>query len=112
GETHLQTIQFQVARLVIDELLSAQNGGNKQKQRVMRLQSRHQLFPQVFRCVADYVDRKVDFQDSHPCELGLEKYVRRMVERLRDAIEPDDSEGEPPLLPVLNRYKPIGTTTE
>jgi type III restriction enzyme len=44
--------------------------------------------------------------------LGLEKDVRRMVERLRDAIEPEDSEGEPPLLPVLNRYKPMGTTAE
>jgi type III restriction enzyme len=27
-----------------------------------------------------------------------------------DAIEPDEGEGEPPLLPVLNRHKPIGTT--
>jgi hypothetical protein len=48
----------------------------------------------------------------HPCELGLEKYIARMVERLRDAIVPDAAEGEPPLLPILNRYKPIGTTTE
>jgi len=49
-------------------------------------------------------------------QLGLEQspeeYVARMVERLRDAIVPDDAEGEPPLLPVLNRYKPIGTTAE
>ena len=51
----------------------------------------------------------MNFKDAHPCELGLEKYVQRMVERLRDAIVPDDSEGEPPLLPILNRYKPIGT---
>lgn len=35
-----------------------------------------------------------------------------MVERLRDGIVPDDSEGEPPLMPILNRYKPIGTTTD
>ena len=46
------------------------------------------------------------------CELGLEKYVKRMVERLRDGILPDESEGEPPLMPILNRYKPIGTTTD
>ena len=31
-----------------------------------------------------------------------------IVERLRDAIHPDDSAGEPPLLPILNRYRPCG----
>jgi type III restriction enzyme len=66
----------------------------------------------VYRFVEEYVSRKVDFQSCDPCELGLEKYVTRMVERLRDAIVPDDAEGEPPLLPILNRYKPIGTTVE
>ena len=44
--------------------------------------------------------------------LGLEKYVTRTIERLRDAIMPDDEAGEPPLLPILNRYKPLGTTAE
>jgi type III restriction enzyme len=32
--------------------------------------------------------------------------------RFGGASVPDDSEGDPPLLPVLNRYKPIGTTAE
>jgi type III restriction enzyme len=111
-QTHLQTITFQVARLVLDELTVNGGNGSDAKRRVLRLQSRHQLFPQVYRFVSEYVSRKVDLQGCHPCELGLEKYVARMVERLRDAIVPDDSEGEPPLLPVLNRYKPIGTTAE
>ena len=35
-----------------------------------------------------------------------------MVERLRDAIVPDESEGEAPLMPITNRYKPIGSTAE
>lgn len=38
--------------------------------------------------------------------------MRRIVERLVDAIEPDETQGEPPLLPVLNRYKPIGSTAQ
>ena len=35
-----------------------------------------------------------------------------MVERLRDSIVPDESEGEVPLMPIINRYKPIGTTED
>ncbi|MDS4070461.1 MAG: DEAD/DEAH box helicase family protein [Candidatus Competibacter sp.] len=112
ASTHLQTIQFQVARLIVDDLSGYQPDGADKRRRVLRLQSRHQLFPQVYRYVEEYVRRKVDFQGQHPCELGLEKYVQRLVERLRDAIVPDDTEGEPPLLPLLNRYKEIGTTAE
>ena len=56
--------------------------------------------------------RKVNFRGCNPCELGLETYVKRTVERLIDAIEPDDEQGEPPLLPILNRYKSIGSTAE
>lgn len=112
ASTHLQTVQFQVAKLIVDDWSGYQQDGADQRRRVLRLQSRHQLFPQVYRYVEEYVRRKVDFQGQHPCELGLEKYVRRLVERLRDAIVPDDTEGEPPLLPLLNRYKEIGTTAE
>lgn len=34
----------------------------------------------------------------------------RIVDRMMAAIEPNDTEGETPLLPILNRYKPIGTS--
>jgi len=111
-QTHMQAIKFQIARLVLEELLGGQPNGSDAKRRVLRLQSRHQLFPQIYRFVDDYTTRKVDFQGCDPCELGLQKYVRRMVERLRDQIMPDDTEGELPLMPVLNRYKPIGTTAD
>lgn len=110
--THLQAIQFQIAQLVIDHLVGERGDRSDAKTRVWRLRSRHQLFPQVFRFVDEYVCRKVDFRETDPCELGLEKYVMRMVGYLCDAISPDDDEGEPPLLPVLNRYKPFGTTAE
>jgi type III restriction enzyme len=59
-----------------------------------------------------YVRRKVNFQGCNKCELGLEKYVQRIVGRLGDAIVPDESEGEAPLMPITNRYKPIGSTAE
>jgi type III restriction enzyme len=112
AQTHVQTIKFQIARFIVDRLTGTMPGNGSAKHRVMRLQSRHQLFPQVYRFVDEYVQRKVNFNGVNPCELGLEKYIERTVERLCDAIEPNDEEGEPPLLPVLNRYKPIGTSAE
>ncbi len=111
-QTHLQTIQFMIAKRIVDQLAGDYQTGSDTRRRVLRLQSRHQLFPQVYRIVEEYVARKVDFQNCHPCELGLDKYFMRMVERLRDGIVPDETEGEPPLVPILNRYKPIGTTAE
>jgi len=111
-QTHLQLIKFQIAQTVMERLTGNHGPSPGAKEKVMRLQSRHQLFPQVYHFVDEYVERKVDFGGEHPCELGLEKYVQRTVERLCDAIEPNDTEGEVPLLPVLNRYKPIGTTAE
>ncbi|MGE3540186.1 MAG: restriction endonuclease [Candidatus Tectimicrobiota bacterium] len=112
AQAHLQTIMFHVARLIVDDLTTYQHDGSDKRRRVLRLQSRHQLFPQVYRYVEVYVQRKVRLEGCHPCELGLQKYVERLVERFRDAILPDDSEGEAPFLPLLNRYKPLGTTAE
>ena len=112
SQTHVQTIKFMIAQMVVDRLTGGANGATDARRRVMRLMARHQLFPQVYRYVDEYVDSRVNFGGENPCELGLKKYVERTVERLSDAIEPNDAEGEPPLLPVLNKYKPIGTTAE
>jgi type III restriction enzyme len=110
-QVHLQTILFQAAQMVVDDLLAPTRASGEKKARVFRLRSRHQLFPQVFAVVQAFVRRKVNFNGVDPRELGLEKYLRLVVERVRDAIHPDDSVGEPPLLPVLNRYRPAGTTS-
>ena len=111
ASVHLQTILFQVAQRIVEELTQAgTSGAEGRKRRVFALQSRHALFPQVFRVVEEYVRRKVDFNGAPEPELGLEKYARQVVERVRDAIQPDDSSGEPPLLPLLNRTQEIGST--
>lgn len=110
--THLQTIKFQTARIVVAHLVGEVGEQPDAKTRVMRLQSRHQLFPRVLHFVDEYVSRKVNFREADPRELGLEKYAGRIVGLLCDAIVPDDAEGEVPLLPVLNRYKPFGTSAE
>jgi type III restriction enzyme len=108
ASVHLQTIKFEITRQIVWALTEGTGNGTPK----LRWRSRHQLFPQVYRLVDEYVRRKVNFRGCNPCELGLETYVKRMVGRLIDAIEPDDEQGEPPLLPILNRYKPIGTTAE
>jgi type III restriction enzyme len=108
ASVHLQTIKFEITRQIVWALTEGTGNGTPK----LRWRSRHQLFPQVYRLVDEYVRRKVNFRGCNPCELGLETYVKRMVGRLIDAIEPDDEQGEPPLLPILNRYKPIGSTAE
>ena len=45
-------------------------------------------------------------------ELGLQRYFEQVVERMMDAIRPDDAHGETPLLPLLNRYQPKGSTAD
>ena len=113
NSTHLQTIEFEITRQIVFALVGDHDHAPHQKSNPrLRLQSRHQLFPQVLRLVHAYVQRKVNWHGADPCELGQEKYVQRVVERLMAAIYPDDSQGEPPLMPILNRYKAIGTTTD
>ena len=111
--THIQAIKFEIARRIVLNLVG---GGDFQPDSrsnpKLRLQSRHRLFPQVYRLVDAYVGTKVDFHGCNPCEIGHEKYTNRIVERLMAAIQPNEVEGETPLLPILNRYKPIGTSAE
>ena len=106
--THLQEIKFWIAHSIVHKLVGDRNTDPANPK--LRFISRHRLFPQVFRLVDAYVEKKVDFGPCNRCELGLDKYKMRIVDRMIAAIEPNDAEGEMPLLPILNRYKPIGTS--
>jgi type III restriction enzyme len=110
GQTHFQGILFQITQRLIEQLLAPTTASQDKKSRVLRLQSRHMLFPQIFAFVQAYVQKKIDFKNVDQREIGLEKYTTLIVERLRENIHPDDSAGEPPLLPILNRYRPYGST--
>ena len=79
------------------------------KERLHR-ESRTILFPQVLCIVQDYIREQVDFNGLHPCEVGLQTYAQKIIGLLVAAITPDNQQGETPLLPRLNRYKPIGST--
>jgi len=107
---HLQTIKFVLAENVTTRLV--------QNREEFKTQARYQLFPQVMNFVEEYVGDpdsgrkgRVLFGSANPCEIGLRLYFERIAERLADAIEPDESQGETPLLPVLNRFQPVGSTS-
>ena len=57
-----------------------------------------------------YVEKKVDFCGENPLDLAQQKYAKFVVERLLAAIQPNETRGEVPLLPILNRYEPTGTS--
>jgi type III restriction enzyme len=106
ASTHLQTIEFEIARETVRELTVTGVPGKQSLKKV----ARSQLFPQVLRIVQEYVRTKIDFNQQNPCELGLDEYAHRVRDLLIAAIEPDEDRGEAPLLPRLNRYKPVGST--
>ncbi|MEX2609162.1 MAG: DEAD/DEAH box helicase family protein [Gemmatimonadota bacterium] len=98
--THLQTIQFEIAREVVRRILGAQDGGAGRG-------AAHQLFPQAFSIVRAYTERRVDFRGCDPREIGLDRYAGEIANRVFTAIRPDEAAGERKLLPLLNRYRPI-----
>lgn len=104
-EVHPQTIAFEIAREVVRALTDASGGSEK-----LRGIGRAVLFPQVLRFVQDYIATRVDLNDCHPAEIGLQTYAQRVVGLFVAAISPEGTEGEARLLPRLNRYKPIGST--
>jgi len=75
--------------------------------------ARHILFPQVLDAVWRYLEeRVVDIGDAPLEDIALLKYKQRIIERLTEAIEPDTEAGEPPILPILERFRPVGSTSE
>jgi len=86
---HPQEIEFKIARRIVAALVGEGEQAPVRGSARMRGLARHELFPQVLRIVRRYVAEKVNFRGQHPCELGLEKYVRRIRELLLDAIVPN-----------------------
>ena len=75
--------------------------------------ARHVLFPQVLDAVWRYLEERVVVEKDVPLEeIALLKYKQRIIERLTEAIEPDTEAGEPPILPVIERFRPVGSTSE
>lgn len=121
--THPQAIAFEIAREIVNILVAAALESYEERGGQGSSTARHStsspvhagraaLFPQVFSIVRDYIRDRVDLSGQHQCEIGLERYARRVTDLLVAAIEPDKTHGEPPLLPRLNRYRATGTTAD
>lgn len=104
-EHHIQTIQFELARQIVMRLTDQKSGS-------LRGIARHRLFPKTLRIVEDYCETRIDWSGQPKQELALEVYSRLVVERLCDAIQPKDSEGNDRLLPVINRFTPQGSSDD
>lgn len=103
---HPQTIEFELAKEIVRALTETALPGKQ----ALRQHGRAVLFPQVLRIVQQYVATRIDFAGCHPCEIGLQTYAQKIIGLLLAAITPDDDRGEAPLLPRLNRYRPVGST--
>jgi type III restriction enzyme len=106
NSVHPQTIEFELAKEIVRALTETSVPGKER----LRQKSRAALFPQVLRIVHEYVATRVDLAGCHPCEIGLQTYAQKIIGLLLAAITPDDERGEPPLLPRLNRYRPVAST--
>lgn len=123
SSTHPQAIAFEIAREIVNLLvvaalesyakrgMQASTAGREGTSAPVH-GGRAALFPQVLSIVQAYLRDRVDLRGQHPCEIGLERYARQVTELLVAAIEPDETQGEPPLLPRLNRYRTTGTTAD
>jgi type III restriction enzyme len=108
ASVHPQTIEFELAKEIVRLLTETAHPGKES----LRRQARSALFRQVLPVVQEYVRTRVDYNGLHRCEIGLQTYAQRIATVLVAAIQPDDERGEPPLIPRLNRYKPIGSTAD
>ena len=113
ASTHIQKIKFEIARQVVDVLTGFRTADLIDQDKIPSISSsRHLLFPQVYKLVDEFVKTKVQFNGVNKCELGLARYAKLVAERLLYAIEPNVDACEPPLIPIVNRYKPVGSTAE
>ena len=75
--------------------------------------NRQQLFPQIVRLVQTYLATRVDLSDEAQIEdVALARYQADIAERIRTALRSVTPQGTPPILPVLDRYRPTGSTAD
>lgn len=100
-----QQILFQLTKRIVADLERGASNGTTA--------ARHQLFPEVLGIVQKYVSRKVRLKPGVDLrELGHEKYMKLVGDRIRDGILPAAASKDAPLLPIVNSYRPVITTAD
>lgn len=98
GSQRGQTVEYLIAAAVTQQLKN---------------DARRILFPQVLRIVQEFIARRVVVAGDAPlAEIALLRYRDDIIDRLCNAIEPDTDAGEAPLLPRIERFRPVGSTSE
>ncbi len=73
----------------------------------------HVLFPQVAAIVTRYLrDKVVATPPAHILDIFLSPYYGWVIERLKEAINPDTSLGEAPEIPILEANRGPGSTSD
>lgn len=113
AEHRLQRTAFEVARDITEVLAGGQVSVGEVPPPKKLQDGARLLFPQVLRIVQDYLERRIETSpDARKEEVALSKYRDVVVSRLLDAIEPDTSAGEAPILPRIERFRPTGSTAD
>ena len=106
--THIDQILMWIAKEITDNLTNPQLNSSEK----FRQTARHQLYKPVLDVVKKYVATRINFNGVDQRELALEMYFKRVIQLLTVAIRPDTESGEPPLLPVLNHFAPLGSSAD
>jgi type III restriction enzyme len=114
AEHRLQRTAFEIARDVTEVLAGGKVSIGAQPETTKHDDAARLLFPQVFRVVEDYLDRRLTVTSARAGkeEVALAKYRDTVVSRLLTAIEPDAAAGEAPMLPRIERHRPVGSTAD
>lgn len=110
---HEQAIHFRMTRRVVDRLVQGAVDEGDPQSVALKLQAKHVLFPQVYAILKKYIEERIRFAPGvNHKEIGLERFVERIVGQLTDGITPAAASAEAPLLPVINLMAKYHTTMQ
>jgi type III restriction enzyme len=76
------------------------------------IERRKRLFPQFLEIVRTYVDRFITFEEAPTEEISLQRWQDKILNVLNEHVHAGDAEGEPVVLPRIERFRSEGSTRE